>query len=128
MTTQPEYLPGESFFLIDFDDMVMGPPVQDIWMLLPGTPQDSLLEIDLFLEGYETFCHFDKRSFRLIEPLRAMRFIHYIAWLTHQYLADGTAPLIPEFGSQEYWETEIAELEDQLKRIRDNSDDLVHMF
>ncbi len=122
------YRPGESFFLIDFDDMVMGPPVQDIWMLLPGTPQESLLEIDLFLEGYETFCHFDKRSFRLIEPLRAMRFIHYIAWLTHQYLADGSAPLIPGFGSQEYWETEIADLEDQLKRIRKNSDDLLHMF
>jgi Ser/Thr protein kinase RdoA (MazF antagonist) len=122
------YRPGESFFLIDFDDMVMGPPVQDLWMLLPGTPRESLLEIDLFLEGYETFHHFDKRSFRLIEPLRAMRFLHYIAWLTHQYLADGSAPIIPGFGSKEYWETEIADLDDQLKRIRKDSDSLASMF
>ncbi len=112
------YRPGESFFLIDFDDMVMGPPIQDLWMLLPGTPQESLLEIDLFLEGYETFHHFDQRSLRLIEPLRAMRFLHYIAWLTHQYVADGAAPIIPGFASAEYWQVEIADLQDQLKRIR----------
>ena len=106
----------------------MGPPVQDLWMLLPGTPKESLLEIDLFLEGYETFHHFDKRTFRLIEPLRAMRFLHYIAWLTHQYLADGSAPIIPGFGSKEYWETEIADLDDQLQRIRKDSDSLAGMF
>lgn len=112
------YRPGESFFLIDFDDMAMGPAVQDLWMLLPGTPQESLLEIDYFIEGYETFHPFDRRSFRLIEPLRAMRFLHYIAWLTHQSIADGSAPLMPGFGSTEYWETEIADLADQLERIR----------
>lgn len=122
------YRPGESFFLIDFDDMVMGTPVQDLWMLLPGTPRESLLEIDLFLEGYETFQHFDRRSLRLIEPLRAMRFLHYIAWLTHQYTADGTAPLFPGFGSTEYWETEIADLEDQLNRIRKSDEGLGNML
>jgi Ser/Thr protein kinase RdoA (MazF antagonist) len=122
------YRPGESFFLIDFDDMVMGTPIQDLWMLLPGTPRESLLEIDLFLEGYETFHHFDKRSFRLIEPLRAMRFLHYIAWLTHQYIADGAAPIIPGFGSTEYWETEIADLEDQLERIRKGDGEIGNML
>jgi Ser/Thr protein kinase RdoA (MazF antagonist) len=110
--------PGESFFLIDFDDMAMGLPIQDLWLLLPGVPEESLLEIDLFMEGYETFHHFDRRSFRLIEPLRAMRFLHYIAWLTYQYLADGIAPIVPGFGSAEYWEAEIGDLADQLERIR----------
>lgn len=122
------YRPGESFFLIDFDDMVMGPAIQDLWMLLPGTPRESLLEIDLFLEGYETFHHFDRRSLRLIEPLRAMRFLHYIAWLAHQYSADGTAPLVPEFGTTEYWEREIADLWDQLSRIRKKEGDIGNLF
>ncbi len=112
------YRPGESFFLIDFDDMVMGPAIQDLWMLLPGSVSDSFLEIDLFLEGYETFHHFDRRSFRLIEPLRGMRFLHYISWLTHQFVADGSAPLSPGFASKEYWIVEIADLQDQLERIR----------
>ncbi len=118
------YRPGESFFLIDFDDMVMGPAVQDLWMLLPGPAQDSFLEIELFLEGYETFQNFDRRSLRLIEPLRAMRFLHYISWLAHQFLADGAAPLVPGFGSKEYWMIEISDLQDQLERIRQDDEPL----
>ena len=31
------YRLGESLYLVDFDDSVIGPPVQDIWMLLPDT-------------------------------------------------------------------------------------------
>ena len=36
------YRPDESFYIIDFDDMAVGPPVQDFWMLLPGYMEDSL--------------------------------------------------------------------------------------
>jgi Ser/Thr protein kinase RdoA (MazF antagonist) len=118
------YRPRESFFLIDFDDMVMGPAVQDFWMLLPGPARESFMEIELFLEGYETFQTFDRRSLRLIEPLRAMRFLHYISWLTHQFLADGSAPLVPGFGLKEYWMVEISDLQDQLERIRQDDEPL----
>ena len=111
--------PGESFFLIDFDDMVMGPPVQDIWMLLPGSLEDAFVEMDIFLEGYETFHPFDRRSFNLIEPLRAMRFIHYITWCGYQVAVDGHTRVIPDFGTDEYWQREIDDLYDQLDRIRD---------
>ncbi len=109
--------PGESFYLIDFDDMAMGPPVQDIWMLLPGEVDESFVELDLFLEGYETFRPFDRRALRLIEPLRAMRFIHYMAWCAHQVEGDGLTRAIDGFGSQEYWRSEIADLVDQRERI-----------
>jgi Ser/Thr protein kinase RdoA (MazF antagonist) len=109
--------PGESFYLIDFDDMAMGPPIQDIWMLLPGEVDESFVELDLFLEGYETFRPFDRRALRLIEPLRAMRFIHYMAWCAHQVEGDGRTRAIDGFGSQEYWQSEIADLIDQRERI-----------
>lgn len=122
------YRPGESFFLIDFDDMVMGPAIQDLWMLLPGAAKNSFLEIDLFLEGYETFHRFDRRSFRLIEALRGMRFLHFIAWLTHQFVADGSAPIVPGFASKEYWIVEIADLQDQLERIRQDDEPLGNFF
>ncbi|MBV5307109.1 MAG: serine/threonine protein kinase [Desulfobulbaceae bacterium] len=112
------YLPGKSFYIIDFDDMAMGPPVQDFWMLLPGLMQDSLLEIDLFLEGYETFMEFDHRSLSLIEPLRAMRYIHYIAWCAHQVAEDGDSRVAPNFGTHEYWQQEMGDLADQLARIK----------
>lgn len=114
------YRPGESFYIIDFDDMAVGPPVQDIWMLLPGAPEDCFVELDLLLEGYETFRNFDRRSLRLIEPLRAMRFIHYLAWCVHQVEADGFTKVIDGFGSHEYWQNELSELVDQRQRIADN--------
>ncbi|MEE4241162.1 MAG: serine/threonine protein kinase [Desulfopila sp.] len=112
------YRPGESFFLIDFDDMVMGPQVQDIWMLLLRYGEDSLVELDLFLEGYEQFCQFDRRSCRLIEPLRAMRYIHYLAWCGYQVVEDGRTQASPDFGSVGFWRNEAKELADQLERIR----------
>jgi Ser/Thr protein kinase RdoA (MazF antagonist) len=111
------FRPGESFYIIDFDDMAMGPPVQDIWMLLPGEADEAFVELDLFLEGYETFRAFDRRTLRLIEPLRAMRFIHYMAWCAHQVTEDGLTRAIDGFGSREYWQKEIADLVDQRQRI-----------
>lgn len=113
------YRPGESFYLIDFDDMVMGPPVQDIWMLLPGTLEETFVEMDIFLEGYEMFYRFDRRTFRLIEPLRAMRFVHYMAWCAHQVMADGLTRVIDDFGTEHYWQREVDDLRDQLERIGD---------
>lgn len=116
------YRPGESFFIIDFDDMAVAPPVQDFWMLLPDYADKSPIEIDLFLEGYEIFRHFDRSTLRLIEPLRAMRFIHYSAWCAHQFAEDGASVIVPDFGSHHYWQREIKDLSDQLDRIRDSRD------
>jgi len=110
--------PDESFFLIDFDDMVNGPPIQDVWMLFPSYRRESLPEIELFLEGYETFRSFDRRSLQLIEPLRAMRYIHYAAWCAQQSLDPGFAAQNPEWGTELYWQEEINDLASQLERIR----------
>jgi Ser/Thr protein kinase RdoA (MazF antagonist) len=97
--------------------MVMGPPVQDFWMLLPGYQEESLAEIEIFLEGYEMFRDFDMSSLRLIEPLRAMRYIHYTAWCAHQFSEDGETRVDEDFGSRQYWQTEMDDLADQLDRI-----------
>ncbi len=109
--------PGESLFLIDFDDMAMGPAVQDMWMLLPGDLDAAGYELELLLEGYETFRPFPRRSLRLVEPLRAMRFVHYMAWCAHQVAGDGLTRAVEGFGSREYWQREIADLVDQQQRI-----------
>jgi len=111
--------PGESFFLIDFDDMAVGPPVQDLWMLLPGYAREAAAEIEVFLEGYETFRPFDRRSLKLIEPLRAMRYIHYSAWCAHQATDGGLDRLEPDWGTHAYWQREIKDLNEQIARIRE---------
>jgi Ser/Thr protein kinase RdoA (MazF antagonist) len=111
--------PGESFYMIDLDDMAVGPPVQDLWMLLPGRVADSRRELHAFLEGYETFREFDDGSLRLVEPLRAMRYIHYTAWCARQAADGGFARLAPDWGSPAYWQQEIRELRKQQVEIDD---------
>lgn len=109
--------PEESFYLIDFDDMAMGPPVQDFWMLLPDYSRASLVEIDFFLEGYNTFRSFDRRDLKLIEPLRAMRYIHYAAWCAAQAAGGAVTRLAPGWGTVSYWRGEINDLRSQQGEI-----------
>ena len=110
---------GEGGFLvIDFDDMALGPPIQDLWMLLPGPLKDCRREMNLLLEGYETFRPFEPETLKLIEPLRAMRFLHYSAWCARQVQDAGFRKHFPEWGNRAYWIKEIADLHEQLEIIR----------
>ncbi|MEP7217738.1 MAG: serine/threonine protein kinase [Bacteroidota bacterium] len=118
------YRPDESFYLIDFDDMAVGPPIQDLWMLLPGHKSESLVEIDFFMEGYETFRSFDRRTLRLIEPLRAMRYIHFTAWCAAQVADGGFARLSPGWGTESFWKGEIRDLRNQQEEIAGERDPL----
>ena len=111
--------PGEGFHMIDFDDMAVGPAVQDLWMLLPGRLDEARVELELLLEGYETFMALDRSELRLVEPLRAMRYIHSSAGCARQKADGGFARLAPDWGSPAYWRQEIAELEDQKKIVEE---------
>jgi len=109
--------PGEPLFLIDFDDMAVGPPVQDLWMLLPGYARACQREIDLLLDGYCQMRDFDFTSLRLIEPLRALRFLHFTAWCARQKADGGFTRLAPNWGSGAWWRQEVEDLQNQLAEI-----------
>lgn len=112
------FRPGESFYIIDFDDMAMGPPVQDLWMLLPGRVTDSRRELDLFLSGYELFRPFAYDTLRLVEPLRALRYIHFTAWCARQVSDSGFSRMNPEWGTERYWNNQLRELSQQMQEIQ----------
>ena len=113
--------PDEPYFLIDFDDMAKGPPMQDLWMLLSGHVIHSFHETDALLEGYRLFRDLPQQQLKLIEPLRAMRFIHYMAWCARQKLDGGFSRIAPEWGSESYWKQEIHDLNKQMQEIEDAS-------
>lgn len=113
------YRPDEQFYLIDFDDMAMGPTVQDLWMLLPGRVTDCQTELNDFLEGYRLFHTFRESDLLLIEPLRAARMIHYTAWCARQIKDGGFTRLIPDWGSERYWSEHIRDLQIQQQEILD---------
>lgn len=104
---------------IDFDDMMTGPAIQDIWLLLPGYRTDSLKELNLLIEGYEEFTPFDRKQIRLVEPLRFMRNIYFLAWNAMQHDDEGFLERNPGWGSRAFWETEIEDLRTQLRVLEE---------
>jgi Ser/Thr protein kinase RdoA (MazF antagonist) len=104
----------EGLLLIDFDDMVCGPPVQDLWLLLPDRADKAAREIALFLEGYERFKKFDRENLRCIEPLRAMRMVYFLAWCSRQANDAQFKKHFPDWGSDRFWQKEINDLQEQM--------------
>ena len=112
-------LGDEGWFFLDFDDMVKGPAVQDVWMLIPGRDPDAARQRALLVDAYRQFRDFDESSLRLVEPLRAFRFVFYAGWIAQRWEDPAFPDAFPHFGSADYWETETRDLEmlvDQIER------------
>lgn len=102
---------------VDLDDCATGPRVQDLWMLLSGSPADQRRQWAELLEGYQQFADFDFREVRLIEPLRALRMLHHAAWVSHRWLDPAFPRAFPWFGEHRYWETYVIDLREQIAMI-----------
>ena len=101
--------------VVDLDDAMQGPAVQDLWMLVSGDHATMAWQLGELLVGYEQFCDFDDRERRLIEPLRTLRMLRHSAWLAERW-SDPTFPLnFPFFGSPAYWSQQTSELLEQLE-------------
>jgi Ser/Thr protein kinase RdoA (MazF antagonist) len=96
--------------LVDFDDMVVGPCVQDLWLLVPGRDEDAIRHRRRMVEAYEQMRDFDRTQLRLIEPLRAMRVVHFSAWIARRWEDPAFPRVFPEFGTERYWFEELASL------------------
>jgi Ser/Thr protein kinase RdoA (MazF antagonist) len=106
------------FNVLDFDDMVVGPPVQDLWLALSGRDDHTRRQRQCFIEGYQRFRSFDRSTLRLIEPLRGLRMVHYATWLARRWHDPIFPRTWPHFGTEEYWGDETAALEDLVAYIR----------
>lgn len=112
---------GDNPLLLDFDDMVMGPPVQDIWLILPGRDSEAMRQRDVLLDAYEQMRHFDYSSWRIVEGLRALRFIHFSAWIGRRWQDPSFQRAFPQFGSLPYWREQLADLNEQLELLRNSN-------
>ncbi|NJK92282.1 MAG: serine/threonine protein kinase [Blastochloris sp.] len=109
----------DQLYLVDFDDMVQGPCVQDLWLLLPGRDRDSLALRDVLIESYEELRPFDRHSLKLVEPLRALRYIHFSAWIAKRW-SDPAFPLaFPYFNTRNYWLEQMEDLRECLSYMQD---------
>jgi Ser/Thr protein kinase RdoA (MazF antagonist) len=108
----------DSFHMVDLDDCRMGPAVQDLWMMLGGGERyERLAQLSELMEGYQEFHDFNPRELGLIEGLRALRIMHYSAWLARRW-DDPAFPLnFSWFGSEHYWHEQILLLREQLAAL-----------
>jgi Ser/Thr protein kinase RdoA (MazF antagonist) len=101
--------------IVDLDDAMQGPAVQDLWMLISGDHRTMAQQLNTLLQGYEQFCDFDERERDLIEPLRALRMLRHSAWLAARW-TDPTFPLnFPFFGSAAYWSQQTVQMREQIE-------------
>jgi Ser/Thr protein kinase RdoA (MazF antagonist) len=102
---------------VDLDDCLTGPAIQDLWMLLSGNNQQMRSELTDLLTGYEQFAQFERSELALIEPLRALRMIHYCAWLARRWHDPAFPKAFPWFAEPRYWEEHYRALQDQLAAV-----------
>jgi Ser/Thr protein kinase RdoA (MazF antagonist) len=103
--------------IVDLDDAVTGPSIQDLWMLLSGDTATMRSQMAAVLQGYRQFRRFDTRELALIEPLRTLRMIHHSAWLAERWDDPAFPIAFPWFGTAGYWGQQTAQLREQIEAM-----------
>ena len=107
---------GEKLLFLDFDDFMIGPAVQDLWMIAPAQDEEGARQRRIVLEAYRSLRPFPEAWLQAVNPLKAGRYIHYATWVARRW-ADPAFPVaFPHFGDLEYWETELRDLEQLIQR------------
>lgn len=104
---------------VDLDDCMMGPRVQDLWMLLSGSPDEQQRQWGEILEGYQQFANFDYREVLLVEALRSLRMLHHAAWVAQRWRDPAFPRAFPWFGERRNWENYILDLLEQSSNMRE---------
>jgi Ser/Thr protein kinase RdoA (MazF antagonist) len=104
---------------VDLDDCVNGPAVQDVWLFLSGSRDEMSAQLGELLEGYGQFFEFDFRELRLVEALRALRLMHYTAWITRRWNDPAFPRAFPWLAEARFWEQHVQALLEQRAALDD---------
>jgi Ser/Thr protein kinase RdoA (MazF antagonist) len=99
--------------VVDFDDFLNGPVIQDFWMIFPDQEFAATKEFELFLKGYESLRHFDDSQLELVPYIRSYRVICYAGWILNRWSDPSFPKIFPEFNTYRYWAEEL----DSLRKI-----------
>jgi len=109
----------EGPLFVDLDDARTGPAVQDLWMLIAGERQEQRIQWDILLEAYTEFSDFDERELALIEPLRAMRMVYYLAWVARRWQDPAFPRAFPWMTEEDFWRRQISLFIEQEKLLHE---------
>ena len=114
--------PGSGLVVVDFDDMLLAPPAQDLWLLLPGRKDECGRELSLILEGYGEFSPVESAGLRATEALRLLRMLYFLTWRARQRDDYWFRREFPDWGGRAFWISEVEDLRDQLRCLEAEED------
>lgn len=112
-------LRDDCLHLVDFDDCLTGPAMQDIWMLLSGERHEQQQQLAVISEGYELFRPFPAYELPLVESLRTLRIARYAAWLCLRWNDPAFPEAFPWLTSHQFWSQHTLSLREQLAALRE---------
>lgn len=104
---------------VDFDDCLSGPVEQDLWLLFPGQDPESLKERDRFLDAYREMTKKEQLRMNLTEAFRAMRMVHFNAWIAKRWEDHSFQRIFPQFPTPHYWDQQLIDLRVQMGLIQE---------
>ncbi|EHK0946402.1 serine/threonine protein kinase [Citrobacter farmeri] len=113
---------------VDLDDSRNGPAIQDLWMLLNGDKAEQRMQLETIIEAYEEVNEFETSEIELIEPLRAMRLVYYLAWLMRRWDDPAFPKNFPWLTGEDYWQRQTATFIEQAKVLQEPPLQLTPMY
>ncbi len=110
---------GEQVHIVDLDDALTGPAIQDLWMFLSGNRDEQTPQLDKLLAGYGEFRPFDALELHLVEALRTLRIMHYAAWLARRWQDPAFRIAFPWFNTRRYWDEHVLSLREQVALMQE---------
>jgi Ser/Thr protein kinase RdoA (MazF antagonist) len=94
--------------IVDLDDALSGPAIQDLWMLLAGSNQEMSVRSSATCSTDTASSPISTRARAAADrAARTLRMIHYAAWLARRW-DDPAFPLaFPWFSEPRYWERHV---------------------
>jgi Ser/Thr protein kinase RdoA (MazF antagonist) len=99
--------------LVDLDDCLNGPRIQDLWMFLSGNADEQRHQWSEIFEGYQQFGALETRELRLVEPLRAARMLNHAAWIAERWQDPAFPRAFPWAAEARFWEGYVGDLMQQ---------------
>lgn len=105
--------------IVDLDDCLTGPRMQDLWMFLSGNADEQQRQWAQIIEGYSQFAALDFREWRLVEALRAVRMLNHAAWVAERWADPAFPRAFPWAGEARFWEGYVGDLMQQCQALEE---------
>ncbi len=96
--------------LVDFDDALLGPAVQDLWMLPGEDAARPSPEREALLEGYRRFAALPDAALAFAPLLRAARLAHWVGWIAERWADPAFPAAFPQLAEEAFWAEHVTDL------------------